>query len=67
MQVAGPVPDSGVDGPFNIRVGAKENNIVLVWQSGQPEGTCTQYFQSSSDAGSTWSEAHLMFDNPGCA
>jgi len=68
MEVAGPVPDSGLDGPFDIRVGAKENNIVLVWQSGQPEGTCIQYFRSSNDAGLTWSEAHLMFNNlPGCA
>lgn len=68
IQVAGPVPDSGLDGPYNIRVGAKENNIVLVWQSGQPGGICTQYYQSSTDAGSTWSGASLMFDNlPGCA
>jgi hypothetical protein len=67
-QIAGPVPDSGLDGPFDIRIGAQGDNILLVWQSGQPEGICTQYFQSSSDAGFTWSEAHVMLDDlPGCA
>ena len=68
MQVAGPSPDSGLDGPFNIRLGAKENNLVLVWQSGQPGGSCTQFFQSSGDAGATWSEAQVMIEDlPGCA
>jgi hypothetical protein len=63
MQVAGPAPSSGSDGPFNIHVGAKENNVVLVWQNGQPEGTCTQFFQSSGDAGATWSGPHPMFED----
>ena len=34
--VAGPAPDSGLAGPFNIHVGANQNSVVLVWQSGQP-------------------------------
>ena len=68
IQVAGPAPESGLDGPFNIRVGANANNLVLVWQYGQPGGNCSQFFQSSNDAGATWSEAQTMITNlPGCA
>lgn len=66
--VAGPAPDSGLADPFNIRVGATENSAVLVWQSGKPGETCTQFFQSSGDAGATWSEPQLMMEDlPGCA
>lgn len=66
--IAGPVPDSGSDGPFNIHVGANQNSVVLVWQSGQPTGACSQIYQSSSDAGATWSDPQLMTDDLlGCA
>ena len=68
MQVAGPAPDSGSASPFNVHVGAIENNAVLVWQSGPPGGPCNKYFQSSVDAGATWSEARTMFEDlTGCA
>jgi hypothetical protein len=60
VQIAGPVPDSGTASPFNIQVGALENSTVLVWQSTNQEGACSQYFQSSSDAGTTWSQPQPM-------
>jgi hypothetical protein len=67
-QVAGPVPDSGLAGPFGVRVGAVNDSAVLVWQYGEPNGACTQYFQASGDGGVTWSEASAMaVDLPGCA
>jgi hypothetical protein len=66
--VAGPAPDSGLAGPFNIHVGANQNSVVLVWQSGQPGGACSQIYQSSSDAGATWSDPQPMIENLlGCA
>ena len=67
-QVDGPSPDSGPAGPFNIRIGAAGNAAILVWQNGEPGGTCTQSFKSSADAGTTWSDAQLMIEGlPGCA
>jgi hypothetical protein len=35
---------------------------VLVWQSGQPEGVCSQVYQSSSDAGAIWSDPQPMIE-----
>lgn len=68
VQVAGPTPDSGLNRPYNIRVGATANSVVLVWQSGKPGEVCTHLFQSSRDAGATWSQAQLLLaDLPGCA
>jgi hypothetical protein len=67
-QVDGPSPDSGSARPFNIRVGAAGNTAMLVWQNGEPGGTCTQSFRFSADAGTTWSDARLMVEGlPGCA
>ena len=66
--VAGPEPGSGSGGPFSIHVGATQKSVVLVWQSGQPGGSCRQVYQSSSDAGATWSDPQTMIENLlGCA
>ena len=66
--VAGPAPNSGLAGPFNVQVGTFENSVVLVWQNGLPEGTCTQFYRFSRDAGKTWNESQRMLeDRLGCA
>jgi hypothetical protein len=66
--IAGPAPDSGLAGPFNIHVGATQNSVVLVWQSGQSGAACSQIYQSSSDAGTTWSDPQPMIEDLlGCA
>jgi len=70
--VADAAPDSGLDGPFNIHVGADQNSIVLVWQSGRATNGllpgCSQLYQSSRDAGATWSDPQrMMEDLGGCA
>lgn len=66
--VAGPEPSSGAVGPFNIHVGANNDSVVLVWQTGLPGGACSQLYQSSSDAGVTWSDPRSMIqDLSGCA
>jgi hypothetical protein len=58
--IAGPAPNSGLAGPFKVRVGTFQNSVVLVWQNGQPEGPCTQFYKFSPDAGKTWHEPQLM-------
>ena len=67
MLVAGPSPASGSAGPLNIQVGANQNNVVLVWQSGRITNgslsTCSQIYRSSTDAGSTWSDSQPMIEN----
>jgi hypothetical protein len=66
--IAGPAPDSGLDGPFNIHVAATQNSAVLVWQNGRPGGSCSQIYQSSSDEGITWSDPQPMIEHLlGCA
>ncbi|MEW6404706.1 MAG: sialidase family protein [Chloroflexota bacterium] len=66
--IAGPAPDSGLAGPFNIHVGANGNNAVLVWQDGQAGGTCSQSYQFSSDSGASWSAPQPMSEDLlGCA
>jgi hypothetical protein len=65
--IAGPAPGSGLAGPFNIQVSADQNSVVLVWQNGQPEDACSQVYQSSSDAGVTWSDPQpIIEDLLGC-
>ena len=66
--IAGPAPGSGLAGPYNIQVGAKQDSIALVWQNSQSDGACTQYYQSSNDAGQTWSVPQPMLEGLlGCA
>ena len=66
--IAGPTPDSGLAGPFNIQVSGLQNSVVLIWQHGQPGGICSQIFQFSGDAGRTWSNPQPMIEDLlGCA
>lgn len=65
--VAGPAPGSGLAGPFNIHVGANQESVLLIWQSGQPGGSCSQIYQSSRDAGANWSDPQPMLEDlPEC-
>jgi hypothetical protein len=66
--VAGPEPSSGLARPFNVQVGTFRNSVVLVWQNGQPEGPCAQFYKFSRDAGKTWNEPQPMLEDLlGCA
>ncbi|HSK65483.1 MAG TPA: hypothetical protein VK888_01035, partial [Anaerolineales bacterium] len=66
--IAGPAPGSGLAGPYNIQVGVKQESIALVWQNSRSDGACTQYSQSSIDAGQTWSAPQPMLEGLlGCA
>jgi len=53
--------------PFNIQVVASGPEVLLLWQVGQPEGACVQYYQKSSDNGTTWDEpTSMLTDIFGC-
>jgi hypothetical protein len=66
--VAGPAPDSGLAGPFNILVGSFQDSVVLAWQNGQPGGACSLISKYSSDAGVSWSNPQPMIEDLlGCA
>ena len=66
--IAGPASGSGLAGPYNIQVGAKQESIALVWQNSRSDGACTQYYQSSINAGRTWSAPQPMLEGLlGCA
>lgn len=69
--IAGPAPSAG-SSPFNIHVGATQNSVVLFWQNGRATNgllpSCSQMYQSSSDAGATWSDPQPMNEGKsGCA
>ena len=61
--VEGPAPESGTGVPFSIHVSANQKSVVLVWQNGQPGGSCRQIYQYSSDAGATWSDPQTMIED----
>jgi hypothetical protein len=61
--VAGPAPNSGLAGPFNVEVGTLGNSVVLVWQNGQPAGPCSQFYQFSRDGGKTWNGPEPMLQD----
>jgi hypothetical protein len=65
-----PVTDTpiGNTNPYEISVGAFDNNVVLIWQSGDPKMGCHQIYQSSVDHGESWTAPEEMPTNTyGCA
>lgn len=47
----------GVDSPFNLNVAAVNNNVLLMWQEGQPESAkCAVFSQWSKDNGENWGD-----------
>jgi hypothetical protein len=54
--------------PFHIRIGSYKDNVLLIWQNGDPNTSCTQYYQVSQDGGNTWSGQRSMLKSmSGCA
>ncbi len=56
VEVDGPATLGSSTIPFQISVSAKEKNVLMTWQVGQPDGVCVNYYVVSQDAGETWSE-----------
>ncbi len=46
--------------PLNIRIEGYGDDLLRLWQDGDPAANCKQYYQSSTDGGSTWSERGEM-------
>lgn len=54
--------------PYNVRVANLSEQIVVVYQDGQPGLSCSQTYQHSEDNGANWSEPRRMLEEvPGCA
>jgi hypothetical protein len=51
-----PGDEFGASRPFNIKVNAQSENVLLIWQNGIPEISCSQYYVWSNDGGETWSD-----------
>ncbi|MFN7036837.1 MAG: sialidase family protein [Bellilinea sp.] len=68
IEIASPQNRPSATTPYNIRIAILQNQIMLVYQDGQPGFSCSQIFQYSEDKGTTWSEPNrMMEDIPGCA
>ena len=61
--IASPSETSPTINPLNIKVINNNSGILLLWQSGDPAVSCVQYYQTSIDSGSTWSEPLEMLQN----
>jgi hypothetical protein len=58
QQVKGPEDTGGNDSPFNLSVAALNENVLLMWQVGEPGASiCTLYSQWSKDGGNTWGDS----------
>ena len=59
---------SGSKTPFNIHIKASGKQALLIWQSGDLGGSCSQYYQTSTDGGETWINRQVMLEGiSGCA
>ena len=59
-QIKGPEDFTGSDMPFNINIGVFNDNVLLLWQAGEPGVRCTQYSQWSVDGGNQFAEPVKM-------
>jgi len=65
LQVKGPGDISGTGAPFNLTVAAYGDNVLLMWQVGEPSSSgCTIYSQFSIDGGRNWSEVTAVLGGP---
>lgn len=57
QQIKGPEDTGGIDTPFGLTVSAFGENVLLIWQSGDPGSSkCTVYSQWSEDGGVNWGD-----------
>lgn len=63
-QITRPSPTT----PYNVQIANLSDQILLVYQDGQPGLSCSQSFQHSEDGGANWSEPRRILEEvPGCA
>lgn len=58
QEVKGPSDTGGIDTPFNLTVSSFDDNVLLIWQVGEPGSSkCTVFSQWSQDGGVSWGDA----------
>jgi len=62
IQLKGPEDFTGSDLPFNVNVSVVGNNVLLLWEAGEPGSRCTQYSQWSVDGGKQFTDPIKMLD-----
>ncbi|MDX1437473.1 MAG: sialidase family protein [Anaerolineales bacterium] len=67
VEIDAPDTDSNITDPFNIDIYAADGEALIVWQVGDPEGTCQNQYQWSPTAGASWTAPQLLSGNEiGC-
>ena len=64
----GPDVEDGNNIPFGVNIAVNGNDMLITWQSGQPNANCDQYSQWSTDNGNSWSTPLLVIQSKyGCS
>ncbi len=64
-QFKGPDDTGRYDSPFNISIWAREKNVLLMWQVGEPGSSkCSVFSQWSEDEGQTWGNTITLLGGP---
>ena len=58
-EVDKPNEETGTNSSSNIKVSAVDQHVLIVWQRKDAGLNCSQFFQSSNDNGTTWSNPPL--------
>jgi len=62
QQIKGPEDTGGIDTPFNLTVASFGENVLLIWQVGEPGSSqCIIYSQWSEDSGVSWKDPLDVF------
>lgn len=61
--VGQPDPVTNTINPRKIHVASFKDQVMLVWQDGDPKSNCLNYYQVSSDSGNTWGERQTVLNN----
>jgi hypothetical protein len=63
-----PDVENGNNIPFGINIAVNGNDMLITWQSGQPNANCDQFSQLSTDSGNSWSTPLLVIQSKyGCS
>ena len=64
----GPNVEDGNNIPFGVNIALNGDDMLITWQSGQPNANCDRYSQSSTDNGNSWSTPLLVIQSKfGCS
>jgi hypothetical protein len=60
QEIDGPSIEGGQPSPYNVRIQANQQGVMLVWQVSQSTNVCFQNYRYSTDGGGTWSASQRM-------